>query len=318
MPFLAIGEIQAKEYNLPCLDIKVIIKTNLTNRIKHLDVSNNGITMVYPHILDILDNLKVLDLSENEFGQMPHFDQTFSVLFKNNLNLAEIRLSGNGLGNLPLTTFLTNTQLEGLHLSHNNIRQVTFDISKLKHLRMIDLRNNSIEYLDETSIKALDRLYDDQVQIKTGSFAIDLRDNPFICSCKALHFLQWFVSSPLFKDKRHEYHCRQNDEEMPMTEEAIKIAVDDCEKPIRRRRKILLSTLIPFFTLVIMAITIVAVVKKVRKKNYYKRLDDVLGRIHENRHAQRFPVFLSYSSEDSNFVTQHVLRHMQVHLSRII
>ena len=313
--FPVIEEIQAREYNLPCLDVKLITKTNLTNRLKYLDLSNNGIKVVNPHILDIFDNLTVLKLSQNELGQMPYFDETFSVLFKNNLNVTEIRLNENRLGNLPSTTFLSNTKLEGLYLSDNNIRQVTFDIAKLKQLRIIDLRNNTIEYLDETSIKAIERLSDDQVQFKKENFAIDLRDNPFICSCEALHFLQWFVTSPLFEDKRHEYHCRLNDEEIPMNEKAIKVAVVDCEKPIRRRRKILLSTLIPLFTLVLMAITIVAVVKKVRKKNYYKRLDDVLDRIHEDRHAQRFPVFLSYSSEDSYFVTHYVLRHMQVHLS---
>ena len=323
LPVPAIEEIQAREYDLPCLDVTIIFKTNWTNHLKYLDISNNGIETVNPHILNYLDHLIVLDVSENNLGQMPHFGETFSVLFQKNLKLEEIRLRGNRLENLPTKTFLTNTKLKDLYLSRNKIRQVTFDISKLKQLRMIDLRNNSVEYLDENSVDALDELYNDQVQNHyrrgtNSTFVIDLRGNPFICSCKALHFLNWFINSPLFKDTRHEYHCQLNDEKIPMNEDVINVAIDDCEKPIRRRRKILLSSILPFLALVFFVITVILIVKRQRKKKYYRRLDDRLDMIHENRNEYRFPVFLSYSSEDSNFVTHHVLQQLQVKITLII
>ena len=73
---------------------------------------------------------------------------------------------------------------------------------------------------------------------------VDLRG----CDCNSLEFVQWFVNSPLFRNK-DQYTCEANDRSFPMTEMAINAAKEDCERSIRRRRTIILSTLVPFITI---------------------------------------------------------------------
>ena len=94
---------------------------------------------------------------------------------------------------LPLDTLVSNIKLKTLYLSHNFFKQLTFDISPLIELEYLDLSHNSIEYLDDYSIRLLNDLYDKQISAvglseSNATFVLDLSGNPFTCQFRHYSF----------------------------------------------------------------------------------------------------------------------------------
>lgn len=116
--------------------------------------------------------------------------------------LDEINLASNELTHLPMNTFQSNINPKGIDLSQNKLSQISFGIAHLKHLKLLDLRNNVTEYLERFSRTTLDKLFRFQNQgnstQKNRRLLVDLRGNHFSCDCDALDFLQRFASSPTF------------------------------------------------------------------------------------------------------------------------
>ena len=300
-------------YNVPLLDIELIPPPN---RLKYINLSNNKIEVIGAKLFRHFPNLTVIDLSYNILRKTRHFDDTFSKLFRNNKQLEEIKISDSFLEGLPFKTFSTNKMLKHIDLSRNSLQQLTFSVTKLERLRSLDLSHNRIEYLNKFSMSSLDslqrKLPPPQNNNTNSVFAINLQENPFTCSCEALHFLQWFVESPLFAHTKHYYTCILEGETIPMNDEAIAVARDDCEKPIHRRRKILLLSLLPSLVFIFIALFITILLKRQRRRQYYRHLNERVNMLHLDIDEFRFPVFLSYSSDDSEFTRRHVLQPLQV------
>ena len=240
---LNLKEIHFSGYNIPAADVEV---HNISDKLEYIDISNNKIEIIGPNSLKSFQHLIKLDLSKNKLSQNHLFGDTFSVLFQNNSQLQEISLKDNGLRYLPSTIFAFNIYLKQIDISMNFIRQITFNISRLKYLDTLDMRNNIIQHLDESSRRALDTLYEKHQsrnnhtkQNTASTFLIDLRSNPFSCECESLQFVKWFVGSPIFTATRHLYHYKADGQEIEMNRKAIEAAEDDCERAKRKLRKLL-------------------------------------------------------------------------------
>ena len=308
-------------YSIPIFDIDIKIPYA---PLETIDFSRNNVESIGTNVFKHLQKLTNIDLSENKLAATR--PDIFSVLFKYNTGLQELNLSENKLNSLPVDTLVSNIKLKKLDMSRNMFKQLTVDISQLLKLEYLDLSHNMIEYLDEQSIQSLDTLYEKQVSAghlsdKNATFALDLRGNPFSCQCPALHFLQWFIQTSLFNTTRQDYSCVFHNDTIPMNVEAVRVAIDDCEAPIRRRRKIVLSVTIPITTMLLLSAVTILLVQKRRRMRYYRRMEYQLDMIHGNTGEFRFPVFLSYSSEDDEFAIGKVYQPLQVlldeyHLTR--
>ena len=164
---------------------------------KYINFSKNKIEVIDAKIFRHLPNLTAIDLSQNTFRKTRHFNDTFSVLFQNNKQLEEVKLSESCLESLPLKMFSSNRMLKHLDLSRNSLQQLTFGISKLERLRSLDLNHSRIEYLNVFSMNSLDALQKKLLYPRNNNinamFSINLKGNPFTCSRDAQDFLQWFV-----------------------------------------------------------------------------------------------------------------------------
>ena len=78
-------------------------------------------------------------------------------LFKRRIPLEIIDLSYNQLTALPKDTFKYNANLRELNLQGNRLQQITFNASHIFSLEILDLRNNSFEFLDGYSRRYLER-----------------------------------------------------------------------------------------------------------------------------------------------------------------
>ena len=308
-PGTQLTELHFAHNYLPNFDVKLY-----NTHLETIDLQHNKMESINKDAFRYLLSLQSLDLSHNNFGQSQDMSDTFSALFSRNENLTVIDLSANGLTSLPGTTFATNTDLRKLLLADNLLDQLTFNISHLVDLVVLDLRRNSIKSLNKVSRNYLDELYKRQVQNHSGAFVqILMNENPFSCSCDSLDFLQWFDSSPLFSASRCRYFCDSNGQHIAMGDDAVDASSDDCARIKRRRLMILLlSTLIPTGVFILI-LALVVCHKRRKSRMLNQRFRDGIQRL--RRDTNRFPVFLSCSSDDSDLVKSHILRTLQVHHS---
>ena len=302
----SITEYHFSQNYLPNFDILLI-----NHRMKLLDLSKDSIADINPKAFEGMSSLRELDLSCNELSNVTDFEKRFSELFSYSSDLTYVHLNGNGLLYLPNEVFVSNLNLEHLDLSNNSLTQVDFAISHLLDLQMLNLRLNNIESLDETSRRSLDALYANQIKAnKTETVQVQLHDNPLSCHCACLGFLQWLVNAPMFSATRHEYKCQLDGRQFLLDADGLNAARDECERERQKRLKtILLSTLLPSAALIII-VTSILLYKRYKKNLLRQRFADGIRRLRKN--ADRFPVFLSYSSEDKDFVRSHMLQPMQV------
>ena len=161
------------------------------------------------------------------------------------------------------------------------------------------MRNNHIERLNAASRNSLDALYENRKAMnETANFHVDLRGNPFQCVCKSKGFLKWFISSPIFSVTRSMHHCQARGMTLPMNNEAIKEAEEDCERPIRRRRMIILASVLPAIGLTILIFVLIKLAKHFQRKTVRKRFEDRVRLIQDDEFEHRYLLFLSYSNTD--------------------
>ena len=297
---------------LPNFDAKLF-----NDRLTFINLSRNAIQNINRQALKNLSSLEEIDLSNNQLFSMHALRGVFSELFRYTRQIKVINLSSNKLTYLPTRTFASNINLKELDLSNNTLQQITFDISYLLNLSFLDLRFNAINYLDKQSQTFLDNLYNSQKQLHNTTFnnisvQVLLDGNPLSCTCESLEFLQWFVVSPIFLDIRHNYHCKLYGKSIEMNDGVVNVSKEDCERVKRKRLIVLLSSTLSPTVIVASIIAFVIVYKRRKKKMLYQRMEDQVTQLRENTIGFRYPVFLSYSSDDRDFVAQFVLDPLQV------
>ena len=256
--------------------------------------------------------LRKINLAQNMLSVSILFNKTFSALFKRNLLLEDINIENNGLVYLPKDVFVSNNNLERVYLSGNRFKQITFDVSHLKFLNVVDMRKNNIGFLDAPSRNTLDELYSLQKKNTNRTVHVDLQGNPLSCDCQSLEFLQWFVSARHFTSTRHVYFCTTNGKTYQMNEIAVKVAEENCERPKRRRRIIIVTSVVSSAGLVVIAVGLVIILKQRKRKMLQKHFEDRVKLLRGGDFEFKFLAFLSFASEDDMFVVPHILRPLKV------
>jgi len=124
------------------------LPTGLSNKIEHLDISNNNI-LTLPSDFNKLKNIQYLSLSNN--GAITNLN-----LLKNLKKIQTLHLESLELKEIP--SWLKNLkQLEFLNLSYNEISTVSSSIGDLVNLTTLDLSKNLISTLP-SNIKKLTKL----------------------------------------------------------------------------------------------------------------------------------------------------------------
>ena len=306
-PSTQLTELHFAHNYLPNFDVALF-----NTKLETLDLGHNQMEYVSRKAFRYLTSLQSLDLSHNNLGQSQDTFDTFSSLFSGNANLTFLDLSANLITSLPNTTFAMNTNLRKLLLSDNLLDQITFSVSNLVDLDILDLRDNSVKSLNQVSRSFLEELYKKQVSNHSGTILqVYLDRNPFDCSCDSLDFIQWFVKSPLFATTRHHYFCDSNGQNITMADDAaINASSDDCARIKRRRVMVLLSSTFTPTAMVILIIALVVCHRKRKTMLLRRRFRDGIQRLQQD--SNRFPVFVSYSSDDAELAKSQILRPFQV------
>ncbi|XP_063148967.1 toll-like receptor 13 [Candoia aspera] len=100
--------------------------------------------------------------------------------------LQELDLSNNKLNSISSILFQPISRLKELHLNRNGLNSLNFFLhANLSRLTLFRATGNLIDVVTEEQISALPSL-----------LFLDLRQNPFTCTCSNQMFLQWSLQNP--------------------------------------------------------------------------------------------------------------------------
>lgn len=262
--------------------------------------------------------LKTINLSNNLLYKMLEENVSkFNKLLENLQEIRTINIAGNLLNNLPRNMFTSNIHLEVLDLSKNRINQVTFDLSNNIKLKLLDLRENSIKLLNSESIISLNDWLTNDLLNSTSVVMTDLRGNTMTCStCESLQFLQWILKSKKSINMVNETKCINADNQSVTMVDSSTLS--DIET-ICNRPKIVIGTCISSALLIMIIIMSVFARRHYRRQKQYRlEMENRIRLIKDGAKEHEFVVFLSYSSNDDDFVHKYVLQPLNDHLQRTI
>nr|CDO91661.1 Toll-like receptor [Carcinus maenas] len=196
-------------------------------KMKTLDLSNTSLIHLPDNIFKNCESLEEIDLSNNHLSKLkstifPHPATVLRSLKleKNILSFSNITSEpqASEVGEVVVEQFPLSDQvnLTDLVLNSNRIQNMPHALRNLKKLKKLDLKNNSIEYLDyydflyssdTTTVDPSDDLGIFNANLEQHSLTpaqvveVELRDNPLICDCNLNKFAQFLQDKMPEEDK---------------------------------------------------------------------------------------------------------------------
>ncbi|XP_060560676.1 toll-like receptor 4 [Ruditapes philippinarum] len=312
----AVKELIVRNNDIRYLDVDIVCPVYKLTSLFHLDLSDNGLEMVHPTVC--LPNLEKYVLSNNKMFRMQEKSRNlFGKLFVSHSKLREINLSNNRLLEIPKKMFKHNKLLKRIDLSFNQLQQLQFDLMELYHLRTLDVSNNNIKVLDEISINSLDGLPSLGPHIHVNNRClVKMKSNPFLCStCACKSSIQWLVSLTKLNIEQLDLVCKTEDKTFRNIDESVTKRIQNI---CNRKIIIIISTVCTSVTL--MAVCIIGIILHRRKRRLKRQrnMENVLARLIEGEGQYEFVAFLSHSSNDYQFVQDHVINQLNENLKLII
>ncbi|XP_053378065.1 toll-like receptor 5 [Mercenaria mercenaria] len=305
-----VQRIITKGNNLKYLDLRVdhFCKNCIVSSLEEIDFSYNGLQFINPLLANFAPNIKILNLSFNQLFKMAKNNDS---LFKTSLNslshLQYISLSGNNLNTVPMKMFGSNVDLEIIDLSSNKLRQVTFLLKHLENLQVLDLRNNFIHILDETSISLLDSIY--HIPRHNGSYsAVYLKGNNMSCStCDAKTFIKWLLDTNIVNITSQNLTCSNEDgKQITIEQSTLDLLQDLCYFELCNVVICLSVTVLSVLT----AFGSVKACKKWHRGKVIKRLQDGHGKY-------KYAALLVYHHDDNTFVEDYVAGPLETEIKNV-
>ncbi|KAI8512926.1 hypothetical protein Bbelb_095650 [Branchiostoma belcheri] len=175
----------------------------------HLNLTKNSISTLPQYVFEGLSSLSHLDLSQNELktsqaqlpetldyldlrqlttDQLEHLDLSHNEIntvmpsaFRGLSRLQFLDLSNNKIKNITKSTFEGLGNLTHLNLEANRIAVIGDAFQRLYGVRHLNLRSNWLTVLNQTTLGPV------LIWLET----INIADNPFLCDCKLMWFVEW-------------------------------------------------------------------------------------------------------------------------------
>ena len=319
--FYNLKRIAGRRNNLRMINMTVTLSKHLQDNFVELDVSENLLQYISPETLHPSRNLVKLNLSSNQLSHMQtHYVSHFVDLFFKLTKLRDLYMARNGLTNLPENMFIANTQLEYLDLSNNRLDSITFKLKYLAKFRFLDLSNNEVKVIESSIFVQLDIL-NEHTTHKHGAYnnslKINLEFNRFTCNCddKQIQFLRWLRSSTIIHQtsSMSAYTCEFEGETLDMLTHAVTYVENFCSLQTRLH---ILKISIPS----VMALITVVIIFALYVRHHFrqkKRYETILKQLKSDTYPKKFLAFLSYCSEDTEFVLTKIYPALHENLSEL-
>jgi len=221
--------------NITSMPWNIFGKMNDYPSLDVIDMTNNNIQEIKGKTYHRVGNVKTLILNHNQLNITG--DKTHPRIFSNFINLESLHLTnafteaidskeylialeqifvGSNLTKLNKlhleqneiwsfrnpNIFCNLPSLMDLQLGDNNLTDINFNFNCLRKLRFVDLRNNKIHNLSNSSLERFEELPGQGIGVK-----FDLLGNPFICDCHIADLLNWMRTTKVEVLDKQLYSC---------------------------------------------------------------------------------------------------------------
>ncbi|XP_052814755.1 toll-like receptor 4 [Mya arenaria] len=269
-----------------------------------IDVSGNQIEYLSPGFFSPSMNLKHINLSKNNLGQMQtlhnHDFETF--ILKNN-ELRFLSLAGNNIDILPLLTLRNKSKLVKLDLSDNRLVDLNFNVDDLKSLHTLNISNNMMESLSIVLMHKFEKM-----SAANGSMRhLDISGNPFVCSCEddQRKSIEWIRKrfGTLINGYFNAYACLLNGKKIFfLGDEDYESVLKYCKE---QKVKVIIAIVLPL-TIVLGGVFVVTFLLVRRKRKRQLERQNLIDSIKMGQFRKKYLVFLSYCSEDAILVESKI------------
>ena len=182
----------------------------LSSKVTHVDLSDNNCRLVANNFFSNITTIQTLLLSGNFLGSS--INRVDSAIFERLTQLDHLDLSRNQLFNIQSRVFTYLNNLSKLNISKNHIKLLDFEDVSLPRLSYLDASFNELTDLPKSVMTLLDR------NAKTRNVTINVKRNPFACTCKQLEFWRWTLHTKVSVVTSEGEECKmENGEKMRIT-----------------------------------------------------------------------------------------------------
>ncbi|KAK7461606.1 hypothetical protein BaRGS_00038650 [Batillaria attramentaria] len=247
-----------------------------------------------------LENLSTLDLSKsyasgNQLRTVFWGRDSYAILGGLN-NLQVLDMSDNNLGYVHEATFINLTNLERLSLATNGLSSLNLVVSHMKNLTYLDISENQLHTLPKSVRDHLDAV------AETQNVTISMTYNPIACICQNIDFLTWMRDSEVNFGTHYDYFCQLADgSEKKMTN--IWNTIDELKRTCGSYVGVFVGAVAS--SLLFLVLLLVALAYRFRWKLRYLYYATRLSFQRNKRHHDdrfEFDAFVSFAGEDMEFV----------------
>ncbi|KAL3888315.1 hypothetical protein ACJMK2_000689 [Sinanodonta woodiana] len=144
------------------------------NELETINLASNNIEYISPNILSMLPSLKIIDLSNNRLMKMQDLYE-FSNMFSQNNDLEIVYSRYNHLTFVPSDLFLSNSKIQIIDLSENELTYFNINLHKAENLKLINLARNRLRSLPVSFLVQFESIrWKQKTEINQRSYATNV------------------------------------------------------------------------------------------------------------------------------------------------
>lgn len=166
----------------------IINRVNVTGlqKLRELNLEDNQLQLANPYFLNEFPILEVLKIGGNQIV----LNESHGSFLKNKPKLQTLDMSRSDISRIPELEFIYLKSLQNLNLSENLLEVLNFTLANSTTVSFLDFSNNQISSLTSS--------FTHMLLSRTPKASIDLSNNPLVCNCKTIDFVE-FVQSGILK-----------------------------------------------------------------------------------------------------------------------
>ncbi|CAH1791041.1 unnamed protein product [Owenia fusiformis] len=283
---------------------------NLTH-LEYFNFQNGDTTMVTHDVFDCKHwpNIRTLLMGGNNLYQV--FNQTDNTYnhFKSCHHLNVIDLADSHIDKLSKDSFIDAAYLREVNVSQNNLVIFDVNLSNNYRLELLNVSNNMISRLSEDFTEILDRINSGLKKNSTARsnkrLIVDMLNNPLICSCETVDFIEWCQTTNVTLNDLEKYTCIYHGKRMLLLDIDVHDLRIKCHMPL-----IIAITVTSLTTILILIVTLV-IYKKRWRLQYYALLAKqsvrkALRSKQNHNQTYKYDAFVSYSANDDEWVLRNL------------
>ncbi|KAL3887927.1 hypothetical protein ACJMK2_000312 [Sinanodonta woodiana] len=261
------------------------------NELEVVFLRGNHLSIIPENMFSSNIKLRVLDLSANELTY-------FNCEWHNMQDLKMIDIRNNKFKTLP-TTFVE--QLENIFRHQEAASKQNTTATNMLLRQFVDKNVLAEKYRYGYNADKKEQLTDNS-ELVPQYLTIKLSENPLICDCDTLDYLQWILTTNISVVNRTTLICKHGNNEMLVNYPSLETVRQTCRLPI------IIGTGIASFVAIIFCVSTFFIIHRRRRRMMRKTesITKLKRHLFMKNNKFKYVVFMPYCSKDYDIVEQNI------------